>query len=103
MHNATTRPLLLEVGLRSSKQRERKSGAGSTRDIRLEQVDLTVGSKLLLDNADIAVIYGRRYGFVGRNGLGKTTLLKMIGNGQLKMPADTTVLHVEQEVSADIL
>ena len=32
----------------------------------------------LLTNASMHLIYGRRYGFVGRNGLGKTTVLKMI-------------------------
>lgn len=32
----------------------------------------------LISGASIHLIYGRRYGFVGRNGLGKTTLLKMI-------------------------
>jgi ATP-binding cassette subfamily F protein 3 len=29
-------------------------------------------------SADITLAYGRRYGLVGRNGLGKTTLLRMI-------------------------
>jgi ATP-binding cassette subfamily F protein 3 len=59
------------------------------------------------------MVYGRRYGFVGRNGLGKTTLLKMIGrcvcvvlcasvySGQLRIPANMSVLHVEQEVAGD--
>lgn len=32
----------------------------------------------LVSNADINMAYGRRYGLVGRNGIGKTTLLKMI-------------------------
>ena len=33
--------------------------------------------------ADVTLTYGRRYGFVGRNGLGKTTVLKMISEKQL--------------------
>ena len=45
--------------------------------------------------------YGRRYGFVGRNGLGKTTLLRMISEGQLKIASHISVLHVEQEVVGD--
>merc|ERR1712142_1071697 len=42
-----------------------------------------------------------RYGFVGRNGLGKTTLLRMISEKQLIIPSHITVLHVEQEVVGD--
>ena len=42
-----------------------------------------------------------RYGFVGRNGLGKTTVLRMISEGQLRIPSHITVLHVEQEVVGD--
>ena len=34
--------------------------------------------RVLLKEADIHLVMGRRYGFTGRNGLGKTTLLKML-------------------------
>lgn len=54
--------------------------------------------RVLLQGADISLAFGRRYGFVGRNGLGKTTLLRMISAGQLRIPSHITVLHVEQEV-----
>lgn len=40
----------------------------------------------------------QRYGFVGPNGQGKTTLLKMIASGNLKIPPRIDVLYVEQEV-----
>lgn len=43
----------------------------------------------------------QRYGFVGPNGQGKTTLLKMIASGNLKIPPRIDVLYVEQEVSTD--
>lgn len=45
--------------------------------------------------------FGRRYGLVGRNGLGKTTLLRMISNRQLHIPSHISILHVEQEVVGD--
>lgn len=57
--------------------------------------------------------YGRKYGLVGRNGIGKTTLLKMISrflflssvylaySGQLKIPSGISMLSVEQEVEGD--
>merc|ERR1719495_482488 len=54
-----------------------------------------------LAGADVTLIFGRRYGFVGRNGLGKSTVLRMISSGQLRIPSHVTVLHVEQEVIGD--
>uniref|UniRef100_T1GD47 ABC transporter domain-containing protein n=1 Tax=Megaselia scalaris TaxID=36166 RepID=T1GD47_MEGSC len=49
-------------------------------------------------NANLLLACGHRYGMVGRNGMGKTTLLRMISERQLQIPAHITVLHVEQEV-----
>lgn len=46
-------------------------------------------------------VIGRRYGIVGPNGRGKTTLLKMIASGELNTPPRIHCLYVEQEVLAD--
>lgn len=51
--------------------------------------------------ADLTLAFGRRYCLIGRNGIGKTTLLKMISSGQLKIPTHIRILHVEQEVVGD--
>lgn len=56
---------------------------------------------VLLTGADLNLAYGRRYGLVGRNGLGKTTLLKMIASRNLRIPSHISILHVEQEVAGD--
>lgn len=53
-------------------------GAGNSKDVRIENFDLSYGNKHLIAGATLSLAYGRRYGFVGRNGLGKTTLLRMI-------------------------
>lgn len=58
---------------------------------------------VLLQGADIVLAFGRRYGFVGRNGLGKTTVLRMISSRQLHIPAHISILHVEQEASLFLL
>ncbi|KAF2881221.1 hypothetical protein ILUMI_24945 [Ignelater luminosus] len=50
---------------------------------------------------NLVLAYGRRYGLVGRNGLGKTTLLRMISTRQLHIPSHVSILHVEQEVVGD--
>lgn len=55
----------------------------------------------LLQGAELSLAAGRRYGLVGRNGLGKTTLLKMLASRNLRVPPHITILHVEQEVAGD--
>ncbi|KAF2346216.1 ABC transporter-like, partial [Trinorchestia longiramus] len=57
--------------------------------------------RVLIQNSTITLSFGRRYALIGRNGLGKTTLLRMIAAGVLRIPAHISVLHVEQEVTAD--
>lgn len=76
-------------------------GTNRSMDIRIENFDVSFGEKVLLQNADLTLAYGRRYGFVGRNGLGKTTLLRMISSKHLQIPSHITILHVEQEVVGD--
>ncbi|KAK6040260.1 hypothetical protein COOONC_22236 [Cooperia oncophora] len=73
----------------------------NVKDVKLESVDISIGTKQLLSCADLTMAYGRRYGLVGRNGIGKTTLLKMISSGQLRIPSGISLLAVEQEVEGD--
>ncbi|PAV90629.1 hypothetical protein WR25_12199 [Diploscapter pachys] len=81
--------------------REVNAKNSNARDVKLESVDISIGTKQLLSCADITMAYGRKYGLVGRNGIGKTTLLKMISSGQLKIPVGIRMLSVEQEVDGD--
>ncbi|RVE40913.1 hypothetical protein evm_014435 [Chilo suppressalis] len=76
-------------------------GTNRTQDIRIENFDIAYGDRVLLQGADLVLAFGRRYGLVGRNGLGKTTLLRMISAKQLKIPSHISILHVEQEVVGD--
>lgn len=46
--------------------------------LRLEQLQLAYGTHVLLDRADLTVEKGERLGLVGRNGTGKSTLLKLV-------------------------
>ncbi|KAK3705518.1 hypothetical protein RRG08_041392 [Elysia crispata] len=77
------------------------SGTNKSYDVKLENIDVSYGDKVLLTGADLHLVFGRRYGFTGRNGLGKTTLLKMLSSRSLMIPSHITVLHVEQEVAGD--
>lgn len=80
---------------------ETKGAGNKTQDIRIENFDVAYGDRVLLQGADLTLAFGRRYGLIGRNGLGKTTLLRMISSKQLRIPSHVRVLHVEQEVAGD--
>ncbi|XP_050311079.1 ATP-binding cassette sub-family F member 3 [Anthonomus grandis grandis] len=76
-------------------------GNNRAQDIRIENFDVAYGDRVLLQGADLTLAFGRRYGLVGRNGLGKSTMLNMISSGNLKIPSHISILHVEQEVIGD--
>lgn len=44
---------------------------------------------------------GRRYGLIGRNGVGKSTLLRHIALREVPIPTHISVLYVEQEIAGD--
>ncbi|NXL04699.1 ABCF3 protein, partial [Mesembrinibis cayennensis] len=99
-------PLVLEEASASqaaSKKETRMESSGKNKsyDVRIENFDVSFGERVLLAGADLNLAFGRRYGLVGRNGLGKTTLLKMIASRSLRIPSHISILHVEQEVAGD--
>ncbi|KAJ6773292.1 hypothetical protein OIU74_019316 [Salix koriyanagi] len=57
--------------------------------------------KELLKNASVKIAHGRRYGLVGPNGMGKSTLLKLLAWRKIPVPKNIDVLLVEQEVIGD--
>lgn len=49
---------------------------GKTMDISVDDVSIGVPGKQLVSNASLKLIYGHKYGLIGRNGIGKSTLLR---------------------------
>ncbi|KAH3667159.1 hypothetical protein OGAPHI_002808 [Ogataea philodendri] len=78
------------------------AGAGKSKDIKVDNFDLYVGAgKRILSDASLTLAYGRRYGLVGQNGIGKSTLLRALSRRELNIPKHVTILHVEQEIQGD--
>lgn len=76
-------------------------GAASTlsaTDIKVHNLTIRAKGKVLLENTMLTVAAGRRYGLVGPNGKGKSTLLRMIARRQVPVPDTLDVLLVEQEI-----
>ncbi|AAS52653.1 AEL032Wp [Eremothecium gossypii ATCC 10895] len=78
------------------------SGAGKSKDIKIDTFDLYVGDgQRILSDAQLTLSYGRRYGLVGQNGIGKSTLLRALSRRELNVPKHISILHVEQELRGD--
>lgn len=74
------------------------STKGKLKDVKLENFDISFAGKRILTNANLTLAFGRRYGLVGRNGIGKSTLLRTLSRRELNVPTHISILHVEQEV-----
>jgi len=70
-------------------------------DIKVPSFNISAAGKVLFRDATLNISHGRRYGLVGPNGRGKSTLLKMIASRDLVLPPRIDFLYVEQEVVAD--
>jgi ATP-binding cassette, subfamily F, member 3 len=63
---------------------------------------LIVGGQHLIEDANLKLVQGRKYGLVGRNGIGKTQLIDAISRHEIEgFPSDIHSLQVEQEVEGD--
>ncbi|CAG8437092.1 2271_t:CDS:2 [Funneliformis mosseae] len=77
------------------------STKGKVKDVKIENFDISFGGKRILTNANLTLVYGRRYGLVGRNGIGKSTLLRTMSKREIAVPTHISILHVEQEMIGD--
>ena len=72
--------------------------------IQLQNLHLLRGGQALLKDANLSLHSGHRYGLVGRNGAGKTSLFKLLLNdlqadaGELSLPPSLRLAHMAQEV-----
>ncbi|CAH0405829.1 unnamed protein product [Chilo suppressalis] len=69
-------------------------------DIKVENFSISAKGKDLFVNANLLVANGRRYGLVGPNGHGKTTLLRHLAQRAFPLPPHIDILLCEQEVTA---
>lgn len=69
-----------------------------SKDIKVDGIDITIGGLRILTDTNLTLAYGRRYGLVGQNGIGKSTLLRALSKREVAVPTHISILHVEQEV-----
>ncbi|KAI8051101.1 P-loop containing nucleoside triphosphate hydrolase protein [Syncephalis plumigaleata] len=70
------------------------STRGKSKDVRVENFDISFAGKRILTDANLILTFGRRYGLIGRNGVGKSTLLRNISLREVAVPAHISILHM---------
>ena len=72
--------------------------------IQLQRVDFSIGGPLLLEHVDLSIEAQERVCIVGRNGEGKSTLMKLIAgelradDGEVRVQNGVVVARMAQEV-----
>ncbi|KAJ8541684.1 hypothetical protein K7X08_002500 [Anisodus acutangulus] len=89
------------IGSRTSVLEGQDDADANVKDITIENFSVAARGKELLKNTSVKISHGKRYGLVGPNGMGKSTLLKLLAWRKIPVPKNIDVLLVEQEVVGD--
>ena len=68
-------------------------------DIMLENINLNLYGLTVLKDTTVKISHQRRYGLIGMNGIGKSTLLHALAVRELDVPFHIKVVYVEQELT----
>eukprot|EP00551_Chaetoceros_affinis_P011593 CAMPEP_0203662450 /NCGR_PEP_ID=MMETSP0090-20130426/409_1 /ASSEMBLY_ACC=CAM_ASM_001088 /TAXON_ID=426623 /ORGANISM="Chaetoceros affinis, Strain CCMP159" /LENGTH=814 /DNA_ID=CAMNT_0050525237 /DNA_START=7 /DNA_END=2451 /DNA_ORIENTATION=+ len=69
-----------------------------SRDINVSNFTLQHKGMVMLDGTDIILNHGNRYGLLGRNGCGKSTLMKALGARAVPIPSGIDIFHLKEEI-----
>ncbi|KAK9274958.1 hypothetical protein L1049_022215 [Liquidambar formosana] len=89
------------IGSRTSILDGEAEADANVKDITIDNFSVAARGKELLKNASVKISHGKRYGLIGPNGMGKSTLLKLLAWRKIPVPKNIDVLLVEQEVIGD--
>jgi ATP-binding cassette subfamily F protein 2 len=76
----------------------RKGVDARSRDVNVQNFTLQHLNNIMLDGTAIVLNHGNRYGLIGRNGCGKSTLMKALGARAVPIPAGIDTFHLKEEV-----
>jgi len=63
----------------------------ASRDVKITSVSLVFHGKVLITDTTLELNYGRRYGLLGENGCGKSTMLKAIDKREFPIPEQVDI------------
>lgn len=76
----------------------RKGVDARSRDVNVQNFTLQHKGMVMLDATAVVLNHGNRYGLLGRNGCGKSTLMKALGARAIPIPGGIDTFHLKEEV-----
>lgn len=71
-----------------------------SRDVNVQSFTLQHKGMVMLDETSLVLNHGNRYGLIGRNGCGKSTLMEAIGARAVPIPSGIDIFHLKEEIEA---
>jgi len=71
-----------------------------SRDLKIDNFSLSLHGQVLVEDTRLELNYGRRYGLLGLNGTGKSSLLTCLGKREAPIPDHISIYHLDKEVAA---
>jgi ABC-type molybdenum transport system ATPase subunit/photorepair protein PhrA len=97
----TKRPTAEELGFFVRTGPDAAMRANAEMNIIVDNIQLFGGKTELVQFGTLHLTYGMHYGLVGRNGVGKSCMLRAIAEKVIKLPEHLHIIHVEQECVGD--
>jgi ATP-binding cassette subfamily F protein 2 len=73
----------------------------NSRDVRIDHLTMSLKGTELIQDTTLQINFGRRYGLIGNNGSGKTSLLAAIASRELPIPDHVDMWFVHQEAAPE--
>ena len=72
----------------------------NVRDISVSNLTVTFHGSPIVEEAELCLNYGNRYGYIGRNGCGKSTFMRVIAARCFPIPDGIDIFHLSEEIEA---
>ena len=72
----------------------------NVRDIAVSNLTVTYHGTPLIEEAELTLNYGNRYGYIGRNGCGKSTFMRVIAARCFPIAEGIDIFHLKEEIEA---
>lgn len=91
---------LIQQGIVTTYALSNKKVHRNVRDIHVSNLTVTFHGTPLVEEAELSLNYGNRYGYIGRNGCGKSTFMKVIAARSFPIPDGIDIFHLSEEIEA---
>ncbi|TMW57394.1 hypothetical protein Poli38472_003319 [Pythium oligandrum] len=100
LENMSLADRLAEEGIIATCAHNARGVHKNFKDINVTNFSLLYHGRVLLEETDISLNYGRRYGLIGRNGSGKSTFMNVLGARGIPIPDSIDIYHLKHEIEA---